>query len=75
MSVSHDTCPVIHEGDSYILDLKIEETLVTITRIVVYPGNQNGPATEELFRDLRPETKRAIISQLNRRHSGLVIKT
>lgn len=74
MSTLSKPLALLHGGDSYILDLLVEDKLVTLLRIRCYPNNENVCATEYAFRDLTPDAKTAIIHQINRTYSGRMVK-
>jgi hypothetical protein len=67
--------PLIHESDSfYIYVLHDSPTSVRICYIERFPGNVSVQPTKEQFYDLDPGTRRAVISQVNRRYSGKVVR-
>ncbi len=66
--------PLIHNDDSFIIDLEpVGVKCVRILRIIRYAHNQNTTGAEEHLSDLDPETRRAVIQQINRRHVGKTI--
>lgn len=70
----NDTLPLLHEGDAYVLELDISAPQVRLLSISRYPNNQNVEPTSENFRDLDPETKKAVVMQINRRYKGRMVK-
>lgn len=68
--------PLLHEGDSFLITLsEIGTKCVRILRIIKYPNNVNSHGEEWSFRDLDPETKRAVIQQVNKRCIGRMVLT
>lgn len=66
--------PLLHEGDAYTITL--EETsprAVRIAKIVQYPRNENVSPILIAFADLSPDTKKAVIKQINLRFIGRVV--
>lgn len=75
MFPSPDNLPLIHDGDSFEILLEVHDTFVQILSVLRYEGNTNSSPVQENFRDLRPDEKRAVIVQVNRRHKGMMVKT
>lgn len=71
-----EVLPLLHDSDAFHLTLShVSPGRVRLERVVRYPYNQNVEGVEESFRDLDPETKRAIIRQINRRYIGRTVLT
>lgn len=67
--------PFIHEGDSYfIYCTELDPHTVRLDYLERFPGNSGVSPTKENFFDLDPQTRRAVIAQINRRYSGKVVK-
>lgn len=76
MSFSLDTLPLLSDdGDSFVIEVELHPLFVKISSIVRYPANQNSDGVLEKFFDLDPETRRAVIAQVNRRFKGKMIHT
>lgn len=66
--------PLLHDGDSYIIYLKeVGQKCVKILQLHRYANNDSRNCVEESFGDLAPETKQAVILQVNRRHQGKTV--
>lgn len=75
MSNSFETLPLLYNGDSFIIELSpVGQNSVKVESITRFPDNQNTDGVHEQFRDLDPETKRAVITQINRRHHNKVVR-
>lgn len=71
----NETLPLLHEGDSFLLELDHPNAFsVRLVSILRFAGNHNVDAVAERFLDLDPETKRAVISQVNRRYKGKIVR-
>ena len=70
----NDSLPLLHDGDAYVLTLDVGEKHVLLSSILIYPGNTNTEPSHSSFRDLPPEAKRAVITQINRRHKGKMVR-
>lgn len=67
--------PLIYEGDSYfIYCTELDPSTVKLDYVERFPGNISTSPTKENFYDLDPATRRAVISQVNRRYQGKVVK-
>lgn len=75
MNETHlDSLPLLHDGDAFVLELEVWPRHVQLLSVLRYEHNQNVTATHEVFTDLDPYTKRAIIAQINRRYKGKMVK-
>lgn len=76
MSNSCETLPLIFGGDSFLIELEIlSPHSLLILSVQRYHDNLNSEASAERFRDLDPETKRAVIAQINRRYPRAMVRT
>lgn len=65
--------PLYHDGDGYLIEVAGGERVIKITRILVFPGNENSSPKVERFGDLDSRARSAIIQQINRRHVGKMV--
>jgi hypothetical protein len=72
---SCESIPLITAGDSFLIELEVHERHVQILAVQRFHDNLNSEASSERFRDLDPETKRAVIAQVNRRHPTRMVRT
>lgn len=70
----NENLSLLHDGDSFVLELLPEEKHVRVLRILRYENNQNVEASSPRFFDLNPRTRDAIIRQIQRRHPGKTVK-
>lgn len=76
MRPQHPPLFLLHDGDSFLIDLADVGTLcVRILRLIRYPDNQNASGVEEKFTDLDHLTRKAVIQQINRKHKGKTVIT
>lgn len=69
-----NTLPLLHEGDAYQISLEEPSPrAVKICKIVQYPRNENVDPVLIAFNDLSPDTKKAIIKQINLRFVGRMV--
>ena len=69
-----DSIPFLAEGDAFDIDVLVGEKLVTIQRILRFPNNENVVPTREKFFDLAPSTRKAVLTQINRRYENHTVK-
>jgi hypothetical protein len=66
---------LLHEGDAYTITVKeTSPRAVLVTRIIQYPRNENVNPVLISFSDLPPDTKKAVIKQINRRFVGRMVQ-
>lgn len=67
--------PLLHEGDSYLISVtEVSPLQVKLLGIVCHPANLNGDGVEYKFFDLPPETRAAVLKQIQRRYIGRTVK-
>lgn len=76
MSQLYNAIPLIHEEDSYLIEVEATASPheVQIVSLQKFPNNLNCVPTLELFCDLDPTTKRKVVEQVNRRFPGKVVR-
>lgn len=74
MSTSNETLSLIHDGDSYTLELEVSHH-IRLRQILRYESNDASriPTHEQWF-DLTPDAREAILKQIRRRHKEQLIK-
>lgn len=68
---SEPILPLVHDNDSFEISIEVlSPSRVRILTIIRHENNANNTGTLISFRDLSPDTKRAVIQQVNRRYIG-----
>lgn len=68
--------PLLIDGDSYLIEMESPgDHVVRIKRILVFPENVNTTPKSISFGDLDSRIRRAVIAQINRRHTGKMVHT
>lgn len=60
--------PLLYNGDAYHIHVEIFQQHVLVLGVTIYYDNQNSVGVFERYRDLDPETKKAVLNQVKRRH-------
>lgn len=73
MSSSCESLALLHDGDSYFLDLEVSSE-VRLLRVLRDPSNCTGAPVLERWYDLDHATRDAILTQIRRRHKEKLIR-
>lgn len=66
--------PLIFDDDSWEIYVEDSASALRISRLLRFANNRNVAPVELKFLDASPETRRAIIQQIQRRYPGRVVK-
>lgn len=69
-----DSLPLLHDGDAFVLELEVWPTHIQLLSISRTPNNSDLVPAHERFSDLDPYAKSAVITQINRRYKGKIVK-
>lgn len=66
--------PLLYNGDYLSIDVDDSGPFVRILRILVYVNNENVEPQDVKFFDLPPQTRHAVVAQVQARYKGRTVK-